>query len=749
MKLAIRIFYSLCFLLLSSSAAIAQDETPFHLKQANNSFYNKAYTNAIKEYLYCLKKDTSNAEATINIAECYRLTNDPVNAEIWYKKVVRLKEAQPLHQLHLGEALMQNKKYNEARKWLEEYADNNPTDNRGDEHLKTINQLNKYFRDTSFVKIEKININSAEPDFSPVIYSGGLLFTSGRKKLELVERKHAWTGSNFLSIYYAKAKDSTSFFKPKLFAPDIQTNLNNGPLCISNDERTIYFTRNNPYASSSDKVIKLEIYEGHLRSDGKNWDPLVLPFRWNSNTYSCAHPALSPDGTKLYFTSDMNLGYGGMDLYVCKKDGDVWGEPENLGPKINTQGNEAFPYIDSHGNLFFSSDGLGGLGGLDIFMSKQIDSTYSLPENLGAPFNSSRDDFGITTKGKKGFFSSNRNSSGMDDNIYWFLNNKPNDINCIITPVNSVTSRKISNIHVEIKDPVTQENIPVIEKNAILSANLTPGYAYIFEVHAENYNPKTTTLTVSTKSRNILIPLKRIKQIGNSDTQFPANICLTGIANSIQEGKKSILSNTILVIINGTTKERIAEVMTNSKGKYMFCNLPVDAELKIITGSYNYFEAATTIKTQHILYDSTIYSDLNFEKVILGKPETIDNVSFEKGQSDITAATTLALDKVVDKLRDNSEIVVELGVHTDCRGTAQDNLTLSEDRGRSLKEFIVNKGIDSRRVTYIGYGEAVLVNKCECEGDVTVPCTEQEHQKNNRVELKAIGFLKNGIIVSE
>lgn len=750
MKLVIRFFYFLLFLIQFSNSLIAQVEIPLHLKQANKSFYNKAYSAAIPEYLYCIKKDTSFTEAVINIADCYRLTNDPVNAELWYKKVVKLNQSQPLHQLYLGEALMQNKKYDEAKKWLEAYSKDAPEDSRGYEHLQTIKQFNKYFRDSSHVKIKKININSTESDFSPVLYKDGLIFTSSRKKLELIERKHAWTGKNFFSIYYAKAKDSLTFFKPKIFAPEIQTNLNNGPLCLSNDQQTLYFTRNNPYGNSSDKVIKLEIYETHLRSDGRNWVPLLIPFRWNSNTYSCAHPALSSDGTKLFFTSDMNLGYGGMDLYVCKKEGDIWGEPENLGPKINTQGNEVFPYIGTDGTLYFSSDGHNGLGGLDIFMSKRIDSMYTTPENLGAPINSSRDDFGITLNGKKGFFSSNRNSKGMDDDIYRFVNTKPDKLNYLIKLVDSVTARKIANIHVEIKDVLTQEYISLIEKNGIISADLIPGYDYIFEVNAENYESKTTVPNITRKSKDILIPLTRVKKAGNAAVNGnDANICVTGFATSIIDGKKASLSNALLVVIDNVTKEKVSEVMTSGNGKFNLCNLPVDKDLKIQTSFYNYFGNDMKISTHHILYDTTIYQDFSFAKITLGKPEKIDNLFFEAGQSVITPATAKELEKIVDKLKDNSKIVVELGVHTDCRGLAQNNLDLSDDRARALKEFIISRGIDSKRVTYIGYGEAVLVNKCECEETVTVPCTEQEHQQNNRVELKVIGFLKNGIIVSE
>ncbi len=748
MKFLFRILLSILFTYSFSTTSFAQDASePSHLRQANKSFYNKAYSDAIPQYLYSIKKDSSFHQALINLADCYRLTNDPVNAEIWYKRIVTLKETEPLHQLYLGEALMENRKYEEAKKWFELYSKNAIDDSRGYEHLITLKQLSKYFKDSSYIRTRRININSDESDFSPVLYKGGLIFTSARKKAFLVERTQAWTGKNFFSIYCAEGKDSISFFKPKLFAPEIQINYNNGPLCISKDLRTIYFTRNNPDGNSSDKIIKLEIYESHIKSDGIHWDEELIPFRWNSNTYNCAHPALSPDGTKLFFTSDMKSGSGGMDLYVCKRDGNAWGEPENLGSKINTAGNEVFPFVDENGTLYFASDGHDGLGGLDLFMCTLTDGVYSAPENMGAPMNSNSDDFGITTEGKRGYFSSNRAHKGIDDDIYQFVNTKPNKLRFLVRLVDSVTQRPISNTHVDIRDVLTKESLPVIENNGLLYADLIPGFDYIFETDAENYKTKTSVPNISAKSKYIIIPMARLLNAKNSGDV--ANICLTGVAYSLIDGKKATLSNVPVVIIDNITKEKVTEGLTNSSGKYKICNLPADRTYKVQTSFSNYFGSDITVSTKKVLYDTTIYQDFTFDKIILGKSVKVEKLNFESGQSTITPGVVVELDKIVDKLKDNPKIVVELGIHTDCRGLAQNNLDLSDDRARVLKEYIVSKGIESKRVTYIGYGEAVPINKCECEETVVVPCTEEEHQQNNRVELKVIGFLKNGIIVSE
>ena len=747
MKFLFRIFVSIFTACLFTNVIAQEVPVPLHLKQANRSFYNKAYSDAIPQYLYSIKKDSSFHEAVINLADCYRLTNDAVNAEIWYKKVVTFNDSQPIHQLYLGEALMENKKYQEAKKWFELYSKNASDDSRGYEHLQTLKQLSRYFKDSSYVKIKKININSTESDFSPIVYRMGLLFTSARKRMSVIERTQAWTGKNFFSIYIAESKDSVTFYRPRLFAPELQINYNNGPLCISKDLKTIYFTRNNPNGNSSDKIIKLEIYESHILADDKHWDDQLIPFRWNSNTYNCAHPALSADGTKLFFTSDMKSGFGGMDLYVCKRDGNVWGEPENLGPKINTAGNEVFPSLDDDDNLYFASDGRDGLGGLDMYTSMPTDGGYSTPENMGAPFNSNSDDFGINIIGRRGYFSSNRGRKGIDDDIYQFINTKPNKTRFLIKLVDSVTNRPISNTNVDIRDVLTKESLPVIENNGLLYADLIAGFDYIFEADAENYRSKTTVPNITNTNKTILIPMSRVHNPKNPSGL--ANVCLMGYAYSFVDGKKSPLSNVPIVIIDNVSKEKVLEGKTNNSGKYKICNLPLDRTFKVQTSFSNYFGSDLQLSTLDVKYDSTIYQDFTFDKIVLGKAMKVENLQFESGVSTITASLTKELDKIVDKLKDNPRIVVELAVHTDCRGLAQNNLDLSDERARVLKEYVVGKGIDSKRVTYIGYGEAVPVNKCECEETVVVPCSEQEHQQNNRVELKVIGFLKNGIIVSE
>ncbi|MEO6902281.1 MAG: OmpA family protein [Bacteroidia bacterium] len=725
---------------------------------ANTLYNDKAYSEAIPKYLHSLKKSSANTEAIAKLADCYRLTNDPVHAEEYYKKALNLTGSQPINQLYLAEALMQQKKYEEAKKWLVEYNANVPEDNRGYEHLQTIKQLNSYYEDSAYVKIKKININSNQADFSPILYNKGIIYTSSRKKFSLVQRHHAWTGQNFLSLYYAERKgnDYDQFSKPVIFGPEIKTNYNNGPLTISKDSSTIYFSRNNPNGNSTDGIIKLEIYETHISIPGSiHCDQEVIPFRWNSNTYNTTHPCLSADGKTLFFASDMKLGYGGMDLYMCKREDNSWSEPENLGPKINTAGNEVFPYLAENGTLYFSSDGLNGLGGLDIFESKPLNGTYASAENIGAPINSSMDDFGIFVMGKNGYFSSNRINKGTDDDIFYYVNSKPEKPQFYFKSVDSLYNNAIL-ATIKISDAITKEIIPnSTDENGLTSANLIVGHDYVFEVTAMGYNKKVFVPNINGNSTDITIPMSRIaiakstKLNSDSSSDLQSTVCLIGTAYGVNEKIKTPLSATNIIVIDKSTRQKITESTTDALGNYRICNIPAGKKYILKTALYNYLSSDAELNTTNASAEVPVFQNFSFNKITVGKADRVANIKFDNGKWAIRPETAAELDKITNMMLDNPKIVIELSVHTDCRGSAQSNFELSDNRARALDEYLVNKNIESKRVTYTGYGETILLNKCECEGTVEVPCTEAEHQVNNRTELKVIGFLRNGVIYSE
>jgi len=292
---------------------------------------------------------------------------------------------------------------------------------RSDAQSDTANSL---YADSSFYKTWKLAINSTTDDFSPTIYKNGIVFTSDRENEFGVVYIDKGTKKHLLDVFFAEQQDSFNFAAPTDFSRKINSAYHDGPVCFSSDEKTIYFTTN----GRKEQKKVLMIYESHyLNGEWSEAEPLKL----NDPEYSIAHPALTHDGQTLYFASDMPGGFGGTDLYMSTKDmNNEWSKPINLGPEINTKTSEKFPFVDANGVLYFSTDGHGGLGKLDIFSAvKNPNGHYDL-KNLGYPINSKADDFGFTCDSlySKGFYSSGR--EGVHDNIYGFYAALPKFCNC-------------------------------------------------------------------------------------------------------------------------------------------------------------------------------------------------------------------------------------------------------------------------------------------------------------------------------
>lgn len=273
-----------------------------------------------------------------------------------------------------------------------------------------------------------LSINQEGTDIAPVFYKEGIVFVSSRAKNGPRDPK---TNETFSEHFYALFdKNGEPSFPQKFRINDeAMGSINEGPLCFSRDGQTIFATRNNNIkgvvkANKSGKsTLKIYRFKWKQNKNGVwNWDRSVeLPF--NSDDYSCMHPCLSPDGSKLFFSSDMPGGLGGFDLYYAERKDSTWGQPVNLGPAINTERQEIFPFVSQSGALFFSSSGRANtLGGLDIYY---VNNPLNNPEevvNLGEGINSGADDksFIIDDTGKKGYFSSNRGGGVGKDDIYEF-----------------------------------------------------------------------------------------------------------------------------------------------------------------------------------------------------------------------------------------------------------------------------------------------------------------------------------------
>ena len=281
-------------------------------------------------------------------------------------------------------------------------------------------------------------INSIFQEYSPAFYQNGLVFIASNPAVNTDKKEDDNTGKATTSLFFAARNDKGSLQKPLTFAEELTTKFYDGPLSFSKDGNTIYFTRTNlrrgKPIKAKDGLVKLKIYAA-TKKDNK-WDNIFeLPF--NNAEYDCAHPSVSNDGRRLYFSSNRPGGFGGMDLYVSTLINGKWSDPVNLGPKVNTDKNEIFPFIHADGKVYFASNGHKGVGNLDIFSTMKTDTGWLKPLNLPEPINSRSDDFGLIVSAdkKSGYFSSNRASGKGDDDIFNFMATEGIDFNTDIANI--------------------------------------------------------------------------------------------------------------------------------------------------------------------------------------------------------------------------------------------------------------------------------------------------------------------------
>jgi outer membrane protein OmpA-like peptidoglycan-associated protein/tetratricopeptide (TPR) repeat protein len=442
-------------------------------------------------------------EATLLMADCYRLDNDMQDARSWYFKAIKMGNNDPLTYFYYGKALRACGEYETAKEIFLRYDSLMPEDHRGKIYASFCDSAMAWDEKPFAFEVNNArNLNSANNEFGPVFYNRGVVFTTDKPMTTEDEKKSGWKGHGYLKLVFADPKQKDDFYGeynlPRLI-PELYTNgSNDGPATFSKDgnevfiTRTIKATEKTNDESEEGQSNQLKIFSA--TKTGDKWSKLK-PFFFNSNHYSVGYPALSPDGNSLYFASDVEGGYGGLDLYVSTRDGGNWSQPENLGPIVNTFGDETFPFMADNGNLYFASDGHPGYGGLDIFVTRKVGNVWLNPQNLGRPINSSYDDFALAmyNNDSVGLFSANRPGGRGEDDIYTFrvvgplpvLTSQPpiaaaqnpvpqKEIKPVITEEQKVTPPPAENV-VPVPAPVTAEVTPPVQKQEITSQpNVAP-----------------------------------------------------------------------------------------------------------------------------------------------------------------------------------------------------------------------------------------------------------------------------------
>lgn len=415
-------------------------------KKALKSHLLGKYQTAIDQYKKILAKNPNNGKANYFIAESYRLSNRVKDSEPYYAKAGGRGLDKDSIQFWYGQALKANGKYSEAQKVYADLAastSNAPIKDRANSESKGIQYLAELDQRKNFYRVKNLEaINSPSAEYSPVYLNGELYFTSARNPNEKI---YEATGTPFTDIYKVSSKGAVvdvATLKPLPAGINTQ-NINDGCIAFSPDGKTMVFAKGNTSKKKGVNATKdVDLYISRFRSNV--WSEPV-PININDVDAWDSSPAFSPDGRTLYFASNRvgkgreKSGYGGTDIYSATMDSrGRFSRARNLGPQINTAGNELFPYVADDSKLYFASDGHPGYGGIDIFVVKRVNGRTAI-ENLGQPMNTPSDDFGIFLfRPDRGFFTSNREGGKGDDDIYTFVNEDP-DLKVINYYVQGIT----------------------------------------------------------------------------------------------------------------------------------------------------------------------------------------------------------------------------------------------------------------------------------------------------------------------
>ena len=409
----------LCVVLMVNLSVFAQYGKQ---KKADTLFNKFSFVKAANVYRELIENNYNKDYATRRLADCYSYLRDPRNAARYYKQVVEQPNVPVEYYYSYAQALRGVKDYKKSRIWLERFKDSGGVINTTD-FEKDVNFITSVFNAKQQYFLDRVRFNSKFSDFGAFEHDGKVYFASSRDEGVSVKRLYGWNEQPFLDVYVAEVGTRRNVDHTAKLKGEVNSIYHDGPVTITKDGKTMYFSRNNldDNGLSKDKrgISNMKIYRATFKDS--IWTD-IEDLSINHTEYSTQHPALNMDDSKLYFSSDLPGGLGGSDIYVVDINPDgTLGVPVNAGEVVNTKNSEGFPFINNEGTLFFSSDGHPGLGLLDVFGTiKGENGEFVDVINLGIPINSNKDDFSFSMNpnGITGYFASNRNGGRGSDDIY-------------------------------------------------------------------------------------------------------------------------------------------------------------------------------------------------------------------------------------------------------------------------------------------------------------------------------------------
>ncbi len=502
----------LCITIVSISLnSYSQNKTA----SADKKYDDYAYIDAIKTYERIAEKGYKSADMFKKLANSFYFNSEFDKAAKWYGELFAMNsEVEPEYYYRYAQSLKSSGDLVKANQILDLFNQKTKNDSRGKLYQANKDYLAEIKANSGRYKIEDAGINSKYSDYGTAFYLNKIVFTSARDTGNFGQRKHKWTGEHFTNLYQSDIDENFNPNAVQKIKSKINSKFNESTPVFTKDGKTVYFTRNNyidgKKGKDGNKTTLIKIYKASFEND--KWTNIIeLPF--NSDTYSTAHPALSADEKTLYFASDMPGTIGQSDIYkVSINNNGGYGTPENLGPTINTEGKETFPYVTDDNEIYFASDGHPGLGGLDVFVGEIDQNGVSNIQNVGADINSPNDDFAyvIDTKSRRGFFSSNKEGGLGSDDIYKFLETKK--LRCVQELSGIVSDSQIGIILPETKVSLYDSqhiliNTTISDQKGFYFFAVECGKVYHVRAEKKEYETKEVSITISSQNGKTNLPI--------------------------------------------------------------------------------------------------------------------------------------------------------------------------------------------------------------------------------------------------
>ena len=689
------------------------------LKKADRAYDKLEYYDAIDYYNKYLEK-SNDTQASLRLADCYLYTNQYQLAASIFSGLDEELDNNSDQRLRYGKVLLVLGRVEEAKAQAEKYLKINKSEPDGLLLLKSCNQMTTFLSKENKFNINEVLASSGTSNFSPVYYGDKLVYTTDQGG-----KVDKWTGRSYSNIYEYNPETKSSQPLPG----NLNGKYHNGVVSFISDTRMIY-TRN---SENKNKNNDYNLLMAEAKLNNGKWE-FDRYFNYNKEEkYNVAYPTVSADGNVLIFASDMEGGSGGWDLYQCERSGNNWSTPRNLS-SINTSGNEMFPNISGE-VLTFSSDGYPGMGGLDIF--KTNITSLDNAENVGAPFNSHRDDFGLITRDdmKTGYYCSNRNDSNGLDHIYRFEKNAET---LVLTGIvlDEFTSIPLKETTVTLSNTLNGETTNIITgTDGRFSFDVMSDQAYKLTGIKNKINTSEAEVDLrDAESQEGSLYFKLL----HNDPRFS----LEGYAQKAAD--QSGVADVNVSRFNSSSNENVVEI-SEANGFFKF-QLEQESDFEISGEKDGHYTSVSTATTKGLNRSKTLYVKLflTMEEVVIGETKILgkekiggwsfDPIYYDLDKDAIRYDASIVLDKLVDFLTQNPGLVIELGSHTDSRGKDQYNENLSSRRAASAVSYLVSKGISKDRLQSKGYGEYALVNHCTNGAS----CSEDEHQLNRRTEIKVV-----------